>query len=85
MALSGIEKVITCAHNPYRMNVPEVYLDHWERLIEMETKRGSMAGIEVKVAIGVHPMGYPKEWHRVIEEIPNQLFFLSESFKSFCD
>ena len=73
MALCGIGKVITCAHDPYRMSVPEVYLDHWERLIEMETKRGSMAGIDVKVAIGVHPMGYPREWHRLIERMAEYL------------
>ena len=73
MALCGMEMVITCAHDPYRMSVPEVYLDHLERLIMMETKRGSMAGIDVKVTIGVHPMGYPKEWHRLIEEMPRYL------------
>jgi len=73
MALCGIEKIVTCAHNPYRMSVPEVYLDHWERLIEMETKRGLMAGVDVKVAIGIHPMGYPKEWQRLIEEMPRYL------------
>ncbi|HIP84242.1 MAG TPA: deoxyribonuclease, partial [Methanothermococcus okinawensis] len=73
MALAGIEKVITCAHNPYRMSVPEVYLDHWDRLLEVETKRGEMSGLDVKVTVGIHPMGYPREWGRLIEEMPNYL------------
>jgi len=73
MALAGIEKVVTCAHNPYRMSVPEVYLDHWERLIEVETDRGTMAGVEVKVTVGIHPMGYPKDWRKLIEMMPRYL------------
>ena len=73
MALAGIEKVVTCAHNPYRMSAPEVYLDHWERLIEVETERGAMAGVEVKVTVGIHPMGYPQDWRRLIEMMPRYL------------
>jgi len=73
MALCGIEKIITCAHDPYRMSTPEVYFDHWDRLIKMETKRGSLAGIDVKVALGVHPMGYPKEWPTLIKNLPKYL------------
>ena len=77
MALSGIETIITCAHDPYKMSVPEVYLDHWDRLINLEVKRGKMAGVEVKVALGVHPMGYPKNWEVLIKKLPE--FFDNEN------
>ncbi|AEF95651.1 TatD-related deoxyribonuclease [Methanotorris igneus Kol 5] len=73
MALSGIETIITCSHDPYKMSVPEVYLDHWDRLINLEVKRGKMAGVEVKVALGVHPMGYPKNWEILIKKLPEFL------------
>ncbi|ENN96287.1 TatD-related deoxyribonuclease [Methanocaldococcus villosus KIN24-T80] len=73
MALSGIEVIITCSHNPYKMSTPEVYLDHWDRLINLEVKRGEMAGVEVKVALGIHPMGYPKNWKILIKELPKFL------------
>ena len=77
MALCGIEAVITCAHDPYKMSVPEVYLDHWDRLINLETKRGEMAGVDVKVAVGAHPMGYPKNWDILIKKLPE--FFDNEN------
>ncbi|WP_423793390.1 TatD family hydrolase [Methanocaldococcus indicus] len=73
MAIAGIEKIITLSHDPYKMSVPEVYLDLWDRLINLEVKRGKIANVEVKVGIGVHPMGYPKNWERLIKEIPKFL------------
>ena len=73
MALCSIETIITCSHDPYKMSVPEVYIDHWNRLINLETKRGELANISVKVAIGVHPMGYPKNWDILIDELSNIL------------
>lgn len=76
MALSGIETIVTCAHDPYKMSVPEVYLDHWDRLINLETKRGKMADVEVKVVLGVHPMGFPKNWEILLKKLPE--FFENE-------
>ncbi|CAB3287503.1 TatD-related deoxyribonuclease [Methanocaldococcus lauensis] len=73
MALCGIETIITCAHDPYKMSSPDVYLDHWDRLINLEVKRGKMAGVSVKVAVGVHPMGYPKNWMPLIKKLPEFL------------
>ncbi|AEH06608.1 TatD family hydrolase [Methanothermococcus okinawensis] len=71
MALCGIETIITCAHDPYKMSVPEVCLDHWDRLVKLETKRGKMAGVNVKVAVGAHPMGYPKHWDELLKKLPD--------------
>lgn len=80
MALCGIETIITCAHDPYKMSVPEVCLDHWDRLINLETRRGKMAGANVKVALGVHPIGYPKNWEVLIKKLPD--FFDNENVVS---
>ncbi len=76
MALCGIKTVITCAHDPYKMSTPEVCLDHWDRLVNLEPRRGKMAGIDVKVALGIHPMGYPKDWRTLIKKLPE--FFENE-------
>ncbi len=73
MAILGIETVVTQSHDPYKMSVPEVYLDLWDRLINFEVKRGKLANLDVKVGIGIHPMGYPKNWDILIKEIPKYL------------
>ncbi|WP_456472310.1 TatD family hydrolase [Methanocaldococcus sp.] len=73
MAIAGIDYIITLAHDPYKMSAPEVYLDHWDRIINLEVKRGEIAGIKVLPGIGVHPMGFPKDWRELIKKIPEYL------------
>lgn len=73
MAIAGIETIITQSHDPYKMSVHQVYLDHWDRLINLETKRGKLANVDVKVCVGVHPMGYPNDWKCLIDYLPKYL------------
>ncbi|MFQ5975035.1 MAG: TatD family hydrolase [Candidatus Hydrothermarchaeales archaeon] len=73
MAQAGIEKAVTCAHDVYRMSTKEVYLDHYDRLLRTETKRAREAGLELFVALGVHPEAIPRDVDHLIEELPNVL------------
>ncbi|ADG13739.1 TatD-related deoxyribonuclease [Methanocaldococcus infernus ME] len=73
MAIAGIEYIVTLAHDPYKMISPEVYLDHWDRIVNFEVKRGEMAGVNVLPGIGIHPMGYPKDWKILIKKIPEYI------------
>ncbi len=73
MAQAGIEKAVTCAHDVYRMSTKDVYLDHYDRLLRTETKRAREAGLELFVALGIHPEAIPRDVGRLIEELPDVL------------
>ena len=62
MALAGIEKMVTCAHDVYRMTTSQVYLDHYDRLLRVETRLAARAGVDLYVALGVHPSAYLRTW-----------------------
>ncbi len=71
MALAGVKDVVTCAHDPYPGMTREVYEALYRRLLEVETARGEKAGINVHVALGIHPGGIPDDVEgtlRTIEE-----------------
>lgn len=73
MAQAGIKKAVTCAHDVYRMSTKDVYLDHYDRLLRTETKRAREAGLELFVAIGIHPAAIPRDVNLLIEELPKVL------------
>lgn len=55
MYTSGIDTVITCAFYPYHLMNETVYLNHLERILKYDTKRAEEYGIDLKVALGIHP------------------------------
>jgi len=73
MALAGVEKAVTCAHDVYPMSSAQVYLDHFERLVKMETKRASRAGVELYAALGIHPGAIPRDYEQLLEKLPKLL------------
>lgn len=73
MAISGIVKAITCAHDVYRMSSADVYLDHYDRLLRIETKRARDNDLELYVALGIHPSGIPKGWNELLEKLSKLL------------
>lgn len=73
MAIAGIEKAVTCAHDVYRMSSSQVYLDHYDRLVRVETKLAARAGLDLYVALGVHPSAIPEDVDRLLELLPEEL------------
>lgn len=73
MAISGINKTITCAHDPLRMTTSEVVLDHFHRLLSNDVKRAGENGLNLYVALGLHPRSISKNHDLVIEALPNLL------------
>ncbi|MDP6460126.1 MAG: TatD family hydrolase [Candidatus Hydrothermarchaeota archaeon] len=73
MARAGVEKAVTCAHDVYRMTTSQVYLDHYDRLVRIETKLAARAGIELYVALGVHPSAIPEDADFLLEQLPELL------------
>lgn len=73
MAVAGIEKAISCAHDPMRMSTSDVVLDHIHRIIENDTQRAGKNGLQLFCAVGVHPRSISHDYQVVIDEIPELL------------
>lgn len=73
MAISGIDKAITCAHDPLRMTTSEVVLDHFHRLVSNDVKRAGENGLKLYVALGLHPRSISKNYDLIIQALPNLL------------
>ncbi len=55
MYLSGIDSAITCSYYPYKIPDEIVLLNHLNRILEFDTKRAKEYGLDLKVALGIHP------------------------------
>ncbi len=70
MAVAGIKKAVTCAHDPLKMSTSDVVLDHIYRIMENDTKRARENGLKLYSAVGVHPRSICKDYDLVIKKIP---------------
>ncbi len=55
MYLAGIDTAITCSFYPYKIDNESVLLNHLNRILEYDTKRAGEYGLDLKVALGIHP------------------------------
>ena len=55
MYLAGIDSAITCSFYPYKIDSEIILLNHLNRILEYDTKRASEYGLDLKVALGIHP------------------------------
>ena len=55
MYLAGINTAITCGFYPYNIYNENVLLNHLERILEYDTVRAEKYGLNIKVALGIHP------------------------------
>ena len=55
MYLAGIDTAITCSFYPYRIEHEMILLNHLNRILEFDTRRASEYGLDLKVALGIHP------------------------------
>ncbi len=55
MYLAGINTAITCSFYPYKIDNETVLLNHLNRILEYDTKRAKEYGLDLKVALGIHP------------------------------
>ncbi len=55
MYLAGIDCAITCSYYPYKIDSEIILLNHLNRILEYDTKRASEYGLDLKVALGIHP------------------------------
>ena len=73
MAVAGIDKAVSCAHDPMRMSTSDVVLDHINRIMENDTKRAADNGLKLYSAIGVHPRSISSDYEVVLDKLPEML------------
>lgn len=76
MFISGIDTAITCAYYPYNLINETVLLNHLERILNYDTERAKNYGIDLKVALGIHPTNILKSpeliFNKLYEYIENK-------------
>ena len=55
MFQSGVDTAITCSYYPYKIPHEMILLNHLNRILELDTKRAKEYGLDLKVALGIHP------------------------------
>ena len=55
MYMAGIDMAITCSYYPYKIPHEIILLNHLNRILEFDTKRAKEYGLNLKVALGIHP------------------------------
>jgi uncharacterized protein len=73
MAVAGVKKAISCAHDPMRMSTSDVVLDHIYRIMENDTQRAKENGLKLYCAVGVHPRSICSDYGIVIDKLPELL------------
>lgn len=55
MKNNGIDTAITCSFYPYKLFNEVVLLNHLEKILNYDTERAGKYGLDLKVALGIHP------------------------------
>lgn len=72
MALAGVRKIVGCSLVFAATHAASLF-DHFDQLTGLCHDLVSKNGMDLYLAIGVHPMGIPHDWPRVIEALPSYL------------
>jgi uncharacterized protein len=70
MAVAGVESAVTLAHDPLRMSNSGVVLDHFHRMLNNDRERAALNGIELYVALGIHPRSICPDVEVVLDKLP---------------
>lgn len=73
MKIAGIEKAVTCAHDPLNMSTSDVIFDHWDRIINNDLKRAASNGLKLYGALGIHPRSISIDVERALHELRSYL------------
>jgi uncharacterized protein len=73
MAIAGVDKALTCAHDPLRMSTAAVVLDHIDRIMNNDVERAAKNGLKLYTAIGIHPRSISPDFEMVLDKLPELL------------
>ena len=68
MYLAGVDTAITCSFYPYKAN-EEILLNHLKRILEFDTKRAAKYGLDLNVALGIHPTNSIENPEKTFEQL----------------
>lgn len=69
MYLSGIDVAVTCAYYPYNQYDDAILLNHLMRILNYDTKRAAEYGLDLKVALGIHPTNTNLDGELIFENL----------------
>lgn len=69
MYIAGIDTAITCSFYPYRIEHEIVLLNHLNRILELDTSRAREYGLDLKVALGIHPANANVNPEKIFENL----------------
>ena len=69
MYLSGIDVAVTCAFYPYNEFDDTILLNHLRRILNYDVKRAGEYGLDLKVALGIHPANADVEGNVIYENL----------------
>ncbi|HML06267.1 MAG TPA: TatD family hydrolase [Methanobacterium sp.] len=73
MKITGIEKAVTCAHDPLKMSTSDVVFDHWSRILNNDVERASKNGLKLYTALGIHPRSISVDFEKALQKLPSFL------------
>ena len=69
MYLAGIDCAITCSYYPYKIDSEIILLNHLNRILELDTRRALEHGLDLKVALGIHPTNALENPESIYDEL----------------
>ncbi|WP_238492584.1 TatD family hydrolase [Desulfotruncus alcoholivorax] len=72
MAANGITKAVSCSIVISARHA-ESYFDHFRAISGFYRQVAASVGVDLYTAVGVHPVGIPEDWTRVIDKLPELL------------
>lgn len=73
MKMAGVDAIVSCAYDPLEMKRSNVSFEHFNRIVDTESKRVESEGIKLYCAVGVHPRAIPCDYEKVIEGLPEYM------------
>lgn len=71
---AGVKTAISCSYYPYTAkNNPDILINHFERILNFETKRVKQYNIDLKVSLGIHPTNTIKNDKLIYEFLANAI------------
>jgi len=72
LALKGVNRIIT--HSCYvGASRATTLFDHYHQLLKIFTNNAQKNGLKLFITVGIHPLGIPEDWPKVIDILPTFL------------
>jgi len=73
ISIAGVKAVVSCAYDPLEMKQSNVCFEHFNRLLNVESRRVEQHGIKYFMALGIHPRAIPTDYENVLDKLPEYL------------